>query len=153
MGLIRFWMLRAHGKSAEAAFSQDAANGAFGNLNVKALLDLRLQIAAAPAHHAICIGVWLRLHNPVQLRKLLLIEQGLAPGVWTILKAFNSLGIVPVNPVPQRLALHACALAAWVRLAPSRIEAMARTRRAWLGSDTWQALRLSSAAANSVRVI
>jgi hypothetical protein len=147
MGLIRFWMLRAHGKSAEAAFSQDAANGAFGNLNVKALLDLRLQIAAAPAHHA---GVWLRLHNPVQLRKLLLIEQGLAPGVWMILKAFNSLGIVPMNSVWRSMP---ALLAAWVRLAPSRIEAMARTRRALLGSDTWQALRLSSAAANSVRVI
>jgi len=110
MGLIRLWMLRAHGKPAEAPLSQDAANGAFGNPNVKAVLDLLLQIAAAPANHAICTGVWRRLHNPAQFRKLLLIKQGLAAKARTIFEAFYSLGIVAVNPVPQRLALHPCAL-------------------------------------------
>jgi len=72
-----------------------------------ALFDHALQIDPALAHHGIMLPIRLRLDQGLQFGLLCDTQRAGWPHMLMIAQASGSFGIEAVNPVPQRLAIHA----------------------------------------------
>jgi hypothetical protein len=73
-------------------------------------LDLRTQVHAAPPNHAVLLQVRPGQDQVLQFLHLLGRQRGRAALVADIAQALNPVRVVAVNPVPQRLAVHAASL-------------------------------------------
>ncbi len=76
------------------------------HLNRKATRDLLTQINAPPAHHLIRLRIRTVDNQVPQLRHLCLTQLRLRASADPRAKPRQALGIVPMNPVTQRLPLH-----------------------------------------------
>ena len=87
---------------------QQLADTALMQMHTKHPGDFSAQIAATPAHHAVRLTVRARA-NPVGEFTLLRRRQFArrATAMRAVEQPHNTLGVVAVNPVPQRLAFHA----------------------------------------------
>jgi hypothetical protein len=97
----------AHREVPEAKPMQQLADAALMQMHAKRLGDLPAEIAAAPAHHAVCPSVRSRA-DPARDVTLLRRRQlaRCAPAVRAVEQAANAISVVAVNPIPQRLAIH-----------------------------------------------
>ena len=116
------------------------------HLNRKATRDLLTQINAPPAHHLIRLRIRTVDNQVPQLRHLCLTQLRLRASADPRAKPRQALGIVPMNPVTQRLPLHTAHLRRFLRELPSRISATARSRRTTCPSLCFDIKRRKSAA-------
>ena len=144
------WDVSGAGQACGTCAAARCAPRSARKLNAEERLDLRFQIAAAPAHHAVFNGVWRRLHKLVQLCALLLLKQRLASRTLAVFKPVHAFGVEAVNPVPKRLPLHPRALRRIGAAGAIQDRSDGQNRRAWSGSDATRALCRNSAAGNSV---
>ena len=116
--------------------------------------NLPAQVAATPVYDAIRlklrssanpVGDFVLLHGRQPARR--------AAAVRAVEQAGKAFGVVAVNPVPQRLALHPGPAAASSRLCPSSSSAIASIRRAASASFVRAASRRSLTVVSSSRVI
>ncbi len=105
-GLVAVRVTRPHREGAEAARVQQVPDRALGHDHAEASLHHPLEIDAAPAHHPVHRHVGARLHDPIELSPLRRVQQAGARRTGPIQEPRDPIGIVPVDPVPQRLPLH-----------------------------------------------
>ena len=73
-------------------------------INAKATLDQRLQIDAAPAHHAVRLGLWPRLEESRKLS--FLVSRGAAPGALRSISPDRPAALNRGTLLAQRLPVH-----------------------------------------------
>ena len=152
MGVLRR-MLRTRADVAEAELVQQLSDIAGVVVHVEAFLDDALQVDAPPAHDAVNGGVRTLLDDCGQVGLLL----GRQPRWWSrrplIEKTIGAGRVEPVNPVAQRLAVHAANPRGIgsVHPFPSRTAAIEKSRLLWRTSFATRARRRSSTAEKSSR--
>src|SRR6186997_2618291 len=104
-------MARAHGKAPKPELTHDLADRALMKADGEFLLDPRSQINTAPADDAVSLQVRTVLDPSDQLGFLLRSETGRGTvAVGSVGQSSNALIIVAMNPITQRLPVHAAAL-------------------------------------------
>jgi hypothetical protein len=106
LGLLA-WMKRAGADVREADLLQDLADGALVIDDPEPLLDDALEIDPAPAHDTIDRTVRAGLHDLGQCRQLRRRQARRGAFRPTVLQALWPLRVKPMDPVAQRLAVHA----------------------------------------------
>lgn len=125
---------------------QQSGNMPFVVDDAEALLDHALQINPAPAHHTVTLPIGPGLDQGLQFGLLCSVQTAGRPRMLMIAQAIRPFGIEAVDPVPQRLAVHAAHAGRIRPVAPSRIDARARSRRAAFACWLRAASRLRSEA-------
>ena len=107
---IALGVSRTRGQFAETKCFKQLSNRTLGHLDAEAILNHARQIHPAPAHDPVNGRIGTSLYDR---RKFALLAHGQArrtASVRTIAKARQTFFIVPMNPVSQRLAIHAATL-------------------------------------------
>jgi hypothetical protein len=146
-------VLRTHRESAKAQPYQLLAHSLLMHLDTETRLDLALQVNVAPAHHPVRRRVRTLAYHLRQLSFLLNAQQRRRPSPATVRQPLQPFGVEAVNPIAQRLPVHAAGLGSAPAGHPLQHHAIASIRRAAFESFTFDAASLSSRADMSVRVI
>jgi len=103
-GLLR--MLRTRLQARQAQLVQPPADGVLVHLHLEPARHLGFQVHAAPAHHAMHLGVGALDHQLAQLGHLPRVQGRRPTGARAGLQALHPLGIVAMHPVAQGLPIH-----------------------------------------------
>ena len=103
-------MLRAHRQAAVAQGFEVFADGALMHFNAELLLQDFLQIHPPPAHHSMHGRIGACFQQRDQGLPLCLAKRALVPAGPPLAKPANTLGIIVVNPIPERLPIHPAGL-------------------------------------------
>ena len=91
----------------EAKRHQQLADTALVIVHAETRPDQRLEIQAPPAHHPIPLAIGTALDDPRQLLQLRRQQPRRRPAGLAVDQAVGAAFVEPVNPVPQRLPIHA----------------------------------------------
>jgi len=103
---------------SETEPAQDRAHRPLRNLHAETPLDDFTEVAPTPAHDAVRLRVRPRLDDLRERAHLRGVELGRASREGAVAETGQPFGVVTVNPVAQRLPVHAAALRRLVPTAP-----------------------------------
>ena len=96
---------RTHVRKAQLL--QETADRHLIQIDLEARLDLLSQVDTAPAHHAVHLGIGSLQYDPANRLLLRRVELGLATRRLGVDQPVDTLFVVGVHPIAQRLAIHA----------------------------------------------
>ena len=99
-------MERTRLQPGQIQLAQPFSDGPFGNLDGETAGDLRAQINAAPADHAVFLRIGPLQNQGFQFGQLRASQRGWLARAMARLQARNPCRIVAVHPVAQRLTIH-----------------------------------------------
>lgn len=99
-------VLRSRRNVAEAEAAQDLADAAFVDRNLKAIGNSHRQVGKTPANDTILLRIRPVPYPRRQFRQLLRRQNRRAPLRLTVGQAFDTVRIITMDPIPQRLAVH-----------------------------------------------
>lgn len=132
-------MARAGADMRKTQLLQQPADRHLVEIDAEALLDDAAQVDAAPAHHAVHLGIGPLLDDRAHLLLLVRAELRLAPRSLAIDQPIQPPRVDGVHPIAQRLAIHAADTSGFrpclaiadrrQRQQPSRLVGVFRLRR------------------------
>ena len=100
-------MLRANRHMTKAPRGQNTPNRTLTEIDTVFLGDDPLQVCTAPSHDAIGLKIGSRFADGVKLSRLLRARSSRTAAARLVDKTVRALRVEPVNPVAQRLPVHA----------------------------------------------